>query len=356
MEMIYHIMIDRFYPTNETFKERCFNGGTIRGIIEKLDYIQNLGMNGIMLSPFYLTEEYHGYHIKDYTKVDPHFGNWDDVKRLVNEVHARKMFIVADFVPNHCHESNALFSDGKHDDWFLFNKNGTRKCFAGITTLPMFNSDNIDVQKFFVEQAIKLCQLGFDAIRLDHASGPSYAFWKFFCTHLKEKYPKVQLIGEVLGDLDFKPRRKFRYLWNKLLYTSQEARQLEYVGVLDGVFDFRYQEIVANYIRRRDDMHISDLERQVRKHFERYPSNFKLWLFLDNHDLNRFMYNCNDDFELLQKAITYTKRWAKTFLIYYGTEFGMTNKENIHCVPYGDEQVRKCIKWDCLHTPMIKSF
>ena len=108
MYSIYHIMIDRLYPTNANFKEREFNGGNIRGVIEKLDYIQALGMKGIMLTPFYQTKRYHGYHITDYDKVDPHFGTWNNVELLVQEVHKRKMIIVADFVPNHCHISNSL--------------------------------------------------------------------------------------------------------------------------------------------------------------------------------------------------------------------------------------------------------
>ena len=78
-------MIDRFYSINAEFKERKFNGGSIKGVIEKLDYIQGLGMNGIMLTPFYQTNEYHGYHITDYDKVAPHFGIWNDVELLVKE-------------------------------------------------------------------------------------------------------------------------------------------------------------------------------------------------------------------------------------------------------------------------------
>lgn len=339
-------MIDRFYPTNGICKERSFNGGTIRGIIKKLDYIQNLGMNSIMLTPFYLTNEYHGYHVKDYTKVDPHFGDWSDVRTLTEEIHRRNMIVVADFVPNHCHESNSLFSDGKHADWFLCNNDGTIKGFAGITSLPMFNTNHPEVQEYFIKQTIKLCQYGFDAIRLDHASGPSYTFWNFLCKQVKKQYPNVQLIGEIFGELDFKPQSKLRYFWNKLLHSAQEARQLEYINVLDGLLDFRYLEIVRHCIKNKEKLLDNKvLDKQIEKHFKHYPANFKLWLFLDNHDLNRFMYECQGDYKLLQEAITYTKKWDKAFLMYYGTEAGMMNKEDIHNLDYGDEQVRECMKW-----------
>lgn len=95
-ERIYHILIDRFFPMRDEDANGNFKGGCIRSIIEHLDYIQGLGMSGIMLTPFYKTATYHGYHIVDFEQVDPHFGTKTDVKELVNEVHKRGMVIVAD--------------------------------------------------------------------------------------------------------------------------------------------------------------------------------------------------------------------------------------------------------------------
>ena len=344
---IYHIMIDRFYPINAEFKERKFNGGSIKGVIEKLDYIQGLGMNGIMLTPFYQTNEYHGYHITDYDKVAPHFGTWNDVEQLVQEVHKRNMIIIADFVPNHCHISNSLYSDRRHKDWFLFDRKEKVKGFDGLNFLPMFNTDNAEVQQFFIKRGLKLCEVGFDAIRLDHATGPTYKFWRTFNAALKKQYPNVQIIGEIWGKLDFKPRNPFRYFWNKLRYSAQEARQMEYIGILDGVFDFRYQELICNAVKSNRGIDgNTKLKRSITKHFANYPSDFQLWLFLDNHDLNRFLFECNGNKKILQEAINYTKQWHKPFLTYYGTEKGMTNETDIHQMPYGDEQVRKPMIWD----------
>ena len=111
-ERIYHILIDRFFPIRDEDANGNFKGGCIRSIIEHLDYIQGLGMSGIMLTPFYKTAAYHGYHIVDFEQVAPHFGTNADVVELVNEVHKRGMVIVADFVANHCHKSCTLFADG----------------------------------------------------------------------------------------------------------------------------------------------------------------------------------------------------------------------------------------------------
>ena len=340
-------MIDCFYPTNAKLNERKFNGGSIKGIIEKLDYIQEFAMNGIMLTPFYQTNEYHGYHITDYDKVDPHFGTWDDIELLVHEVHKRNMMIVADFVPNHCHISNSLYADGKHKNWFLFDRRGEVKGFANLDFLPMFNTDNAEVQQYFIERGLNLCEVGFDAIRIDHATGPTYNFLIAFNSALKKQYPNVQIIGEVWGKLDFKPRNPFRYFWNKLRYSAQEARQMEYVEVLDGVFDFRYQELICNVVKNNRVIdNITKLKRTIAKHFANYPSDFRLWLFLDNHDMNRFLFECNGNKKLLQEAINYTKQWHKPFLTYYGTEKGLSNEMDIYQMPYGDEQVRKLMIWE----------
>lgn len=344
---IYHIMIDRFFPTNAEFAEREFNGGNINGIIEKLDYIQALGMNGIMLTPFYQTNEYHGYHIINYEKVEPHFGTWDDVEQLIQEVHKRKMMIVADFVPNHCHITNSLYADGKHKEWFLFDRHGIVKGFSGLDFLPMFNTDNVEVLQYFIEKALKLCEIGFDAIRLDHASGPTYNFWKKFMGVLKKYYPNVQIIGEVWGKLDFKPKNPFRYYKNKLLYSAQEARQMEYIGVLDGVLDFRYHELMLNALKYNKGIkNNKKLKRSIIRHFANYPANFKLWLFLDNHDLNRLVFECKGDVEMFHDVINYTKQWRRTFLTYYGTERFMSNDIDIRQMPYGDELVRNSMVWD----------
>lgn len=343
---IYHILIDRFFPSKSKDDNGNFKGGCLRGIIDHLDYIQGLGMAGIMLTPFYRTAVYHGYHIVDFEQVDPHFGTKDDLKELIDKVHQRGMVIVADFVANHCHKDCALFSDGKHDDWFYFKRDGRCKCFADIPDLPMFNTKNKAVQMYLTDKALKLCRMGFDAIRLDHATGPSYVFWKYFKAQVKREYPNIKLIGEVWGGMDFKPRNYFRYLLNKIRYNAQEARQLEYVGVLDGVLDFRYQELLREAVRHEKSLaNNRSLYRKVKEHLSHFPKSFQLWLFLDNHDLNRFLFECEGDRALLNEAIGFSKQWGMPYLMFYGTEKGLTNEITIFDgMPYADERVRMCLE------------
>lgn len=335
-------MIDRFFPQNEKDEKGNFKGGCIRSIIEHLDYIQGLGMSGIMLTPFYKTAAYHGYHIVDFEQVDPHFGTKTDVKELVNEVHKRGMVIVADFVANHCHKSCSLFTDGKHREWFCYKSTGKYKCFAGIEDLPMFNTKNKEVQQYLTQKALDLCGMGFDAIRLDHATGPYYAFWKYFVRNVKARYPKVRLVGEVWGDLDFKPRNYVRYFINKLRYDAQEARQLEYTRIFDGVLDFRYQQLLCDVVHtNKSIVNNQKLHEEVKLHLARYPTGFQLWLFLDNHDLNRFMFDCGGDEKLFKEGINFSLQQEMPWLMFYGTEKEFTNKKSIFDgSPYADERVR----------------
>lgn len=345
-ERIYHILIDRFFPQNEEDGNGNFKGGCIRSIIDHLDYIQGLGMFGIMLTPFYKTAAYHGYHTVDFEQVDPHFGAKADIVELVNEVHSRGMIIVADFVVNHCHKSCSLFADGKHKEWFCYKSNGKYKCFAGIEDLPMFNTKNREVQQYLTQRTLDLCSMGFDAIRLDHATGPCYAFWKYFVRNVKTKFPKVRLIGEVWGELDFKPRNYVRYFINRLRHGSQEAKQLEYVGVFDGVLDFHYQQLLCEAAHKEKSiLNNQKIHKEVKLHLARYPTEFQLWQFLDNHDLNRFMFECGGgDKTLFKEGIEFCKEQDMPWLMFYGTEKEFTNKKSIFDgTPYADERVRMCL-------------
>jgi len=344
-ERIYHIMIDRFFPTGKGDAEGNFKGGGIKDIISHLDYIRHLGMTGIMLTPFYRTAAYHGYHIIDFEQVDPHFGIWDDIKLLIDAVHSKGMIIVADFVANHCHIKNEIFSDGKHTDWFMYDRSGRYITYANLPDLPIFNTSNQEVKEYLSAQALRLCCMGFDAIRLDHATGPDYGFWKYFADTIKAQYPSVRLIGEVWGKLGFEPHNKLRYFINWIRYDAQEARQLEYVGILDGVLDFEYLSLILEAIHKNKLNNKPSLYEKVKKHFNRYPKDFRLWLFLDNHDLNRILFECGGDNSLVKDAIDFTMQWDEPFLMFYGTEKGLTNIQSIFDgTPYADERVRMCLK------------
>jgi glycosidase len=128
---------------------------------------------------------------------------------------------------------------------------------------------------------------------------------------------------------------------------SQDSLQADYVGTLDGVLDFAYRDILLEEIHAgRGIKGNTTLKRKVEEHFAKYPTDFKLILFLDNHDTDRFLFDCHDDVNLLQEALEFTKELSRPFSFLYGTEQQMTNNPSIfNAEPYADLRVRNCMDW-----------
>ena len=196
--VIYQIFIDRFagFQSTEHWEQPVFIGGNLKGIIDKLPYLMDLGVNTLWISPFYQTSAYHGYHITDFYKVDPHFGTIEDVKELINAVHQNQMHILADFVPNHCSSNHPFFKDAQknensqYKDWFCFTKWPKEYlCFLSVKELPKLNLENPATRDHIVNAANYWLSLGFDGFRLDHVIGPSHTFWKYFQSEIKKGYP-----------------------------------------------------------------------------------------------------------------------------------------------------------------------
>ena len=183
---IYHLLIDRFNGGWQVppKSENLFCGGNLQGVIDKLDYIQDLGFNAIMLSPIFKSANYHGYHTLNFEDVDPHLGTWEDYQRLLDKAHDMGMKIICDFVPNHCwyeaplFEASLLKNGGKHRDWFFYPKENSDEfvSFLGFGDLPKFNLTNPEVVSFMIDKAEKLARMGVDAFRIDHALGQPHSF------------------------------------------------------------------------------------------------------------------------------------------------------------------------------------
>jgi hypothetical protein len=128
---------------------------------------------------------------------------------------------------------------------------------------------------------------------------------------------------------------------------SQDDLQADYVGTLDGVLDFAYRDILLEEVHAgRGIKGNQTLRSKIADHFAKYPDDFKLVLFLDNHDTDRFMFDCHDDVNLLQEAIDLTTELPRPFSFLYGTEQLMTNNPTIfNAEPYADLRVRNCMDW-----------
>jgi len=364
---IYHLLIDRFNGGWQVppASENVFCGGNLQGVIEKLDYIKDLGFNTIMLSPIYKTQNYHGYHTLSYDELDPHFGTWDDYQQLLDDAHGKGMRIICDFVPNHCwyqapiFEESLLKNGGKHRDWFFFKDENSDEfvSFLGFGDLPKFNLTNPEVANFMIEKAEKLVRMGVDAFRIDHAMGQPFSFLKKFRESMQAIRSDIVVFGEVwpfgvapqlASQLYFKTDSRLQeFLAQDTKPFGQDDVQTDYVGTLDGVLDFAYRDILLEEIRAGRGIKGNQiLQNKITDHFAKYPADFKLVLFLDNHDTDRFMLDCHDDVNLLQEAIDVTMELKRPFSFLYGTEQLMTIKSTIfNAEPYADLRVRNCMDW-----------
>ena len=364
---IYHLLIDRFNGGWQVppASKNAFCGGNLQGVIDKLDYIKDLGFTAIMLSPIYKTQNYHGYHTLNYDEVDPHFGTWDDYQQLLDQAHSKRLRIICDFVPNHCWYQAPLFTEsllsngGKHRDWFFYPKQGCDEfvSFLNFGDLPKFNLENTDVVRFMTDKAERLARMGVDAFRIDHAMGQPFSFLQHLREQLQAIRNDIVVFGEVwaqgvgkelAGQLYFKTEnRKNEFLAQETRPFDQDSLQTDYVGALDGVLDFAYRNILLEEIHAgRRIKGNQSLRDKIADHFAKYPADFKLILFLDNHDTDRFMFDCHDDVTLLQEAIDLTMELQRPFSFLYGTEQLMTIQSTIfNAEPYADLRVRCPMDW-----------
>ena len=389
---IYHLLIDRFNGGWQVppKSENVFCGGNLQGVIDKLDYIQGLGFNAVMLSPIFASANYHGYHTLNFDEVDPHIGTWDDYQRLLDTTHAKGMKVICDFVPNHCWYEAPMFQEallkngGHHRDWFFFEGDDSDAfvSFLGFGDLPKFNLTNPEVAGFMIEKAEKLVRMGVDAFRIDHALGQPHAFLKQFREAMQRVSSDIVVFGEVwafgigpqlASQLYFKTDARLQEFMaqdtkplpsasagcasaeseqapfcSRLAQPfSQDDLQTDYTETLDGVLDFAYRNILLDEVHAGRGIKGNEmLQKKVEEHFAKYPKDFKLVLFLDNHDTDRFLFDCHDDATILHDAIEFTKSLQRPFSFLYGTEQLMTNNPTIfNAEPYADLRVRNCMNW-----------
>lgn len=371
--IVYHILIDRFAGENikfEKWHKPEFIGGNIKGIINKIDYIRNLSADVILLSPFYETTKYHGYHITNYYNIDPHFGKIDDLKKLIETCRNYNIDVWVDFVPNHCSSKHPFFIEAqtdrnsKYTKWFYFIKWPQEYlCFLNYKELPKFNLENPEVQEYFIDCAKYWIKIGIKGFRIDHIIGLPIKFLKKFIEEIKKFDENIIIIGEAwLNNIPFKNLRtlgiKNKYLkW--LLGFKQEKIQLEYKNITDGILDFSFRNILINSFKKMNNNYSLEeinfiIEYKLKKHYQYYNDNYLPFTFLDNHDMNRFLYECNNDLNKLKLAFEIQLKINFPAIIYYGTEAGLIQKNSVNTIiPYSDLNARMPFDWNNINNDLL---
>ena len=349
----YQIMPDRYnrgsrFEKKDKFRDwgdltnPCYRdvyGGTLRGITEKLDYLRELGVGGVYMTPIFLSPSDHKYDTIDYRQVDPDFGTEEDLRELINEAHSRGMRIMLDAVFNHCGLGFAPWQDvlknGKaspYYKWFFINsddfarpdfstEDGRYFSFSFWSVMPKLNTNEPEVRRYFTDLVCYWAgELGIDGIRFDVGDEVSHTFVRELRQSVKAVKPDIYLLGEIWTD---------SITW---------LNGTEY----DSVMNYPFPGAVHDFW---DDKKLDSRELMYSINYCRslYPRQITetLFNFLDTHDTPRAMERCENRDVLLQK-LTILMTMPGTPCIYYGTEIALLG---IH-PPYN----RQCMPWDSLGT------
>jgi cyclomaltodextrinase len=344
--VIYHIFVDRFYPGQgrdwlQTDDLRGFCGGTLWGIAEKLDYVADLGATCLWLSPIFPSPSHHGYDATDLNHAEPRLGGDEALRDLVAQAHHRDIRVLLDLACNHISNQHPIFQEALSDpaspyrDWFTFDDSEIGyRTFFGVPSMPQVNAANPEARRWLMDVArFWLREFDVDGYRLDYANGPGPDFWPDFWAACKAEKPDCFCFGEVVDAPD---------------------AQLAYVGRLDGCLDFH----VGDALRRTFALGTwseTELERFLARHRAFFPENFLMPTFLDNHDMDRFLYIAQGNKEALRRAAAAQMRLPGPPIIYYGTEVGLSQTRgtreghglHVSRVPmtWGEEQDRELLAY-----------
>lgn len=315
--VIYHIFIDRFATTGgAAFQDvptlADFFGGSIEGIRERLGYLSEQGVTCLWLSPLFPSPTHHGYDATDYVSVEHRLGTMEQVVALIEDAHTLGIRVLLDFVANHCSDQHPLFRqallDSNAPERAMFAFSGdTYQSFFDVGTMPEFALDREPALTYIINAARFWTELGVDGYRLDYATGPSHAFWAAFRAAVRSVNPEVALIGEITGS----------------------ATQLgTCAGRLDGALDFLLLQSLRAFIAF-DLIDAGAFGRFVERHGAFFASGFVLPSFLDNHDMNRFLWMVRGDVRRLKLAALLQFMLPGPPVIYYGTEAGVNQARDL---------------------------
>ncbi|MFO7944803.1 MAG: alpha-amylase family glycosyl hydrolase [Anaerolineales bacterium] len=313
--VIYHIFVDRFFPGEgrdwrKTRSLRGRFGGTLWGLAEKMGYISDLGATVIWLSPLFPSPTVHGYNATDYYHVEEELGGEDALREVIDQAHRRGIRVILDLVCNHVSHHHPYFREawedpsGPYRDWFYFDEDEDigYRTFFGVRDMPQVNLDHpgardwmLDVARYWLET------FDVDGYRLDHANGPQADFWSDFYAVCKEAKADSFCFGEVVEPPDV---------------------QRQYIGRLDGLLDFQLCDALRHTYGRKNWQE-ERFQSMLSGHRTYFPDHFLMPTFLDNHDMDRFLFIAGGEKSALRSAARVQFRQPAPPIIYYGTEVGL---------------------------------
>ncbi|MEO6228878.1 MAG: glycoside hydrolase family 13 protein [Ferruginibacter sp.] len=374
-DLIYLIMPDRFANgdvSNDKFSWMADSsadvsnpylrhGGDFKGITNHLDYLQQLGVTALWLTPVIENDEafkreapdrmqsgYHGYHFTDHYQVDRRFGGNEGYVQFAKEVHAKGMKLIQDAVYNHISDDHWMFKDRPTKDWFnnwdeytnsshkeqpLMDPHSSaidRKVLLdGWFTpfLPDLNQRNPFLANYLIQHAIWSTEMfSLDAWRIDTYKYNDEAFMNRCNKALLTEYPHIHLFGESVATTPF-----------GVSYFVRNNVNFPFKSNLPGTLDFPLNYAINSAINQPFgwDDGVSKLYQTLAQD-ALYADPMKLVTSLDNHDMDRFLSVVGDNYNNYKLGVTWllTTRGIPSW--YYGTEILMKNFKDPN-----DEAVRR---------------
>jgi cyclomaltodextrinase len=317
--VIYQIFVDRFAPDPGTcFRDpgdlAGFFGGSLRGVIARLDHLQALGVTCLWLTPIFPSPSHHGYDPVDPGAVEPRLGTLADWDALVAAARARGMRLLLDYVVNHVSSEHPRFRAAQADAadpagaWFRFREHPhDYDCFFDVPGQPELRSDHPEVRAYFLEHARFWLTRGCDGFRLDYAANVSHAFWSLFREGTRATRADAVTLGEI---------------------TQPPDVMRSYTGRMDGCLDFRLLELLRGFFAHRS-LSASAFEHALEQHLSYFGADLVLPSFLDNHDMNRFLWVVGGDRRRLRLAALCQFTLPQPPILYYGTEVGLSQRAGV---------------------------
>lgn len=343
--VVYQIFPDRFCNgdssidiegTSEWGKgrvhRRSIYGGDIRGIITKLNYLDDLGVNLIYLTPIFKSTTNHKYNTQDYFDIDPQFGTLNEAKELVEKAHNLGMKVVFDAVFNHSGSDFFAFEDlienqqkSKYKDWYFIDswpvtksKNKYYTFANGCDNMPKLNTNNKDVRDYLLSVGeFWIKEVGIDGWRLDVCDEVGHEFWRAFRKRIKSTKKDAIIIGEIMHEA------------NAFLKGDQ----------LDGIMNYPFKNAIIDFFAKgiisgREFLDIMAENRAL------YMDSItkQMWNLLGSHDTKRIYTECDGNIDRIKLSIAYQFLYIGVPYIYYGDEIGLSGGD--------DPNNRKCMNWN----------
>ncbi len=349
-DVIYLITPDRFVNGDtsndeiEGMKEgldRSYNygrhGGDLRGIINSLDYLQEMGFTAVWLNPVLENDmpdaSYHGYACTDFYKVDRRYGTNDEYRELNEELDKRGMKLIMDLIFNHCGSEHWWMHDMPMKDWInnypdykITNHRRTvnqdyhasevdREGMVNgwfVPTMPDMNQKNPLLAKYLIQNSIWWVEyVGLEGIRQDTWPYPDKDMMTDWTKELLEEYPNFNIVGE-----EWSLNPAIVSYWQKGKYNADG-----YKCYVPSMMDFPLQSAVSEGLRNEESWGggLIQIYEAIANDFQ-YPDPDMLTIFPDNHDMSRFYVQVGEDVELLKMGVAFFLTTRGIPQIYYGTE------------------------------------